>query len=334
MIIIPGIYNAQTNVPGGSVQGQTISVGAILKVTERDRRPYPTDPGTPSEIWIDNTAAIGYICKEVRATGTVWDRLDVLGDYIAFGDGDPGSNIDITLGYRPGSLRYARSTQTLWICDNNTQGAAVWSALGSGGTTISLKTNGSPNLEQSVLNLVEGANMVITADALGNVTFDSTGGGLLSALPYTTDHISAFGNGYLVNDLVWYNGDVYRCIASNDSILPTDINYWVNLGPGYQLVQQPSDWNSTSGNNQILNKPTIPTSIVESITATLPITSTGGTTPDISTSMNTNKLIGRGTAGTGPMEEITLGTGLSFTGTTLNASSTSDSISPFLLMGG
>jgi hypothetical protein len=34
------------------------------------------------------------------------------------------------------------------------------------------------------------------------------------------------------------------------------------------------------------------------------------------------------------MEEITLGTGLSFTGTTLNASSTGDSLSPFLLMGG
>jgi hypothetical protein len=25
-------------------------------------------------------------------------------------------------------------------------------------------------------------------------------------------------------------------------------------------VQQPADWNATSGNNQILNKPTIPTS--------------------------------------------------------------------------
>jgi hypothetical protein len=73
---------------------------------------------------------------------------------------------------------------------------------------------------------------------------------------------------------------------------------------------------------------------VSSVGATAPITSSGGSTPVISTSMATNKLIGRGTAGTGPMEEITLGTGLSFTGTTLNASSTGDSLSPFLLMGG
>lgn len=60
---------------------------------------------------------------------------------------------------------------------------------------------------------------------------------------------------------------------------------------------------------------------VTGVTATLPITSSGGTAPVISTSMATNKLIGRGTAGTGIMEEITLGTGLSLSGTTLNATS-------------
>lgn len=59
---------------------------------------------------------------------------------------------------------------------------------------------------------------------------------------------------------------------------------------------------------------------VTDVTATLPITSSMGDTPNISTSMATNKLIGRGTAGTGVMEEITLGTNLSLTGTTLNAS--------------
>ncbi len=59
---------------------------------------------------------------------------------------------------------------------------------------------------------------------------------------------------------------------------------------------------------------------VTDVSATAPITSSGGTTPDISTSMSTNKLIGRGTTGTGIFEEITLGTNLSLTGTTLNAS--------------
>ena len=174
IIVIPGAYNAQTGVPGGNVQGQTITVGAILKVTERDRRPYPSDSGSPSEIWIDNTSAIGYICKENGPTGTVWDRLDLLGDYIAFADGNPGPNADITWGFRPGSLRYARNSQTLWICDDNTQGAAIWSVLGAGALT--LQTNGLPNGDQTLLNIVAGTNMTITDDGFGNITFDATGG--------------------------------------------------------------------------------------------------------------------------------------------------------------
>jgi len=44
---------------------------------------------------------------------------------------------------------------------------------------------------------------------------------------------------------------------------------------------------------------------VTSVSATAPITSSGGTTPDISTSIATNKIVGRSTAGTGVMEELT-----------------------------
>jgi hypothetical protein len=58
---------------------------------------------------------------------------------------------------------------------------------------------------------------------------------------------------------------------------------------------------------------------VTGVTATLPITSSGGAAPNISSSMNSGRLIGRGTAGVGPMEEIILGTNLSFAGNTLNA---------------
>jgi hypothetical protein len=110
------------------------------------------------------------------------------------------------------------------------------------------------------------------------------GGGALIALPFTTDHLTATGNAYAVGNIVWYNGNVYRCIAANDSILPTNTIYWVNLGAGFPTVQQPANWNATSGNNQILNKPTIPvlpSTIVESVTATAPLTSSGGANPDL-----------------------------------------------------
>ena len=96
------------------------------------------------------------------------------------------------------------------------------------------------------------------------------GGGARIALPFTTDHLSATGNAYAVGNIVWYNGNVYRCIAANDSILPTNTTYWVNLGAGFPTVQQPSDWNATSGNNQILNKPTLTNGTVTSVAATVP----------------------------------------------------------------
>jgi len=59
---------------------------------------------------------------------------------------------------------------------------------------------------------------------------------------------------------------------------------------------------------------------VSSVSATSPITSSGGATPVISTSMSTNKLIGRSTAGPGIMEEITIGSGLTLSGGTLSSS--------------
>lgn len=93
----------------------------------------------------------------------------------------------------------------------------------------------------------------------------------LAALPFTTDHLAITNNEYAVGDLVYYGGNVYRCIANNDSLQP-DLApaYWANLGAGFPLVQQPVDWNSTSGNNQILNKPTIPVGTVTSVGLSMP----------------------------------------------------------------
>jgi hypothetical protein len=135
------------------------------------------------------------------------------------------------------------------------------------------------------------------------------GGGIMTAIAFSTDHLSATGNQYVIGNVVWYLGNIYRCIANNDSLLPTNTNYWTSLGAGFQTIERPADWTSSSGNNQILNKPTIPAAqvnsdwnsvsgvseilnkptipilpatIVEDVTATLPISSSGGTNPDIS----------------------------------------------------
>ena len=90
------------------------------------------------------------------------------------------------------------------------------------------------------------------------------GGGVMTAIAFSIDHLASTGNQYVIGNVVWYNGNIYRCIANNDSLLPTNTTYWTNLGAGFQTIERPIDWNASSGNNQILNKPTIPAPQVNS----------------------------------------------------------------------
>jgi hypothetical protein len=144
---------------------------------------------------------------------------------------------------------------------------AVWSVGGtsSGGTGnaygITLKTNGVNNAVQNILDLVAGTNVTITDNGDGSVTFDADGGGgpsVLVSTEFNVNHTTATGNQYVIGDRVWYNGNVYACIANNDALLPTNAAYWTLQGAGFRLRQSPVDWNATSGDYQILNKPTIP----------------------------------------------------------------------------
>jgi hypothetical protein len=150
---------------------------------------------------------------------------------------------------------------------------AIWSvggASGSGGTGtgygIELQTNGVDNVVQTKLNLVEGTNITITDLGNGSVTIDAAGGGggQFVSTAFDVNHTTATGNPYVVGDRVWYLGNVYQCIANNDAILPTNTLYWTLVGAGYRLRQTPVDWNATSGDFQILNKPTIPAAQVNS----------------------------------------------------------------------
>jgi hypothetical protein len=75
-----------------------------------------------------------------------------------------------------------------WISPDTFANAQKWNDV-----TINLETNGTPNGDQNLLNLVEGTNMTITDDGLGNITFDATGGsgGILHATASGTDTYTA-----------------------------------------------------------------------------------------------------------------------------------------------
>jgi len=130
------------------------------------------------------------------------------------------------------------------------------------------------------------------------------------------------------------NIDVVQTISSvNFTVQPNtnviNINKIVSGSTGgSQNLQQVTDignstTNSITANSFIKNGGTsaqflladgsVSTGVVTTVSAISPITSTGGTTPSISTSMSTNKLIGRYTTGTGVMQEVTVGTGLNLT---------------------
>jgi hypothetical protein len=152
---------------------------------------------------------------------------------------------------------------------------AIWSVGGASGTGgegigygITLRTNGVDNVVQTLLDLVEGTNITITDLGNGQVQIDSTGGGggggEFVSTEYNANHTTATGNQYVVGDRVWYNGNVYRCIANNDALLPTNTTYWTLVAVGYRLRQTPVDWNASTGDFQILNKPTIPAAQVNS----------------------------------------------------------------------
>lgn len=146
---------------------------------------------------------------------------------------------------------------------------AVWtvggaSSGGSGtGYGITLRTNGVDNAVQNILDLVEGTNITITDNGDGSVTIDAAGGGGGSgeyvSTEWNANHTTAQGNPYQVGDRVWYSGSVYRCIANNDGINPSNPSYWTLQAVGYRLRQTPVDWNASSGDYQILNKPTLAT---------------------------------------------------------------------------
>jgi len=145
---------------------------------------------------------------------------------------------------------------------------AVWAVGGSSsggsgsGIGLTLRVNGVDNAVQNILDLVAGTNITITDNGDGSVTFDAAGGGGGGGGPYVSteynaNHTTAQGNQYVVGDRVWYNGSVYACIANNDGINPTNPTYWTLQAVGYRLRQTPVDWNATTGDYQILNKPVL-----------------------------------------------------------------------------
>lgn len=62
----------------------------------------------------------------------------------------------------------------LWICTNPVTG--TWNEVGAGGGGLSLETDGTPNGDQTLLNLIGGTGITLTDDGVGGVTIDAASG--------------------------------------------------------------------------------------------------------------------------------------------------------------
>ena len=99
-------------------------------------------------------------------------------------DGQGHANFYVLPGIYTVAIFYGGKLQQVYIDQS------IGNIGSSGGTSLVLEVNGSPLFNQTVLNLQQGANVILTPDNFGNVTIASTGGGSssrVSAIFYTID---------------------------------------------------------------------------------------------------------------------------------------------------
>ena len=239
----------------------------------------------------------------------------------------PLTNLDIfsIIGYTP--LQDAPSNGTTYGRRNG-----LWVAVsggGGGGTVTSVAVTSGTGISASVANPTTTPNITITNTApdqtvvLNNGTGITTSGTypnftITNTAPDQTVSLGTTGTGLSITG-------TYPSFTLQNTL--PDQTVALSSGTGISV-------SGTYPNFTITNTSPSSGGTVTGVTATSPITSSGGTAPVISTSMATNKLIGRSTAGTGVMEEITVGTGLSLSGGTLNATAQAVGFEQnFLLMG-
>src|SRR3990167_8164357 len=129
----------------------------------------------------------------------------------------------------------------------------------------------------------------VTQDVGGDATLDSTG-----ALTLANVVVAGTGTKITANAKGLVTTITSATLASAD---------FANQGTTTTLLHGNAAGNPSWG--QVVAADINNTTFVTAVTAVAPITSTGGLTPEISTSMATGSLIGRNTAGTGVMEVIT-----------------------------
>lgn len=289
----------------------------------------------------DGTAWINVVGSTTwgSITGTITAQTDLTA-YLAANyyplSSNPANYIDLTDLSAGTGISYNNLTGVITnSAPDQTVGLTAGSGISVTGTypNFTISNTGSltvPNL-QSVLNVGNSATdkQISLTDSVSNIT------SILGSVLQFNDNTNSYQGIYEASGFSLYNVTTANSFSLYNTGLVPAIFYnasTVNFPTASGTFALSVNGVGAAADGSV----TIPvgTGTVTGVTATSPITSSGGTAPDISTSMSTNRLIGRTTAGTGVMEEISVGTGLSLSGGTLSATAQVPGFEQhFLLMG-
>jgi hypothetical protein len=215
--------------------------------------------------------------------------------------------------------------------------SALSDVFSEGGSLILLKTNGTDNPNQNILNLVAGTGVTLDVNDQGDVTINSFGGSFITSIADTATIDLDVTSGVLTGNLVdvatagsYGSGTQVPQITIDSKGRVTSVSL-VNITAGSGTVTSVGVNAGFGISATISGSPTVNPTI--NITNTAPdvvVGIAGGTTigvsgtyPNFTLRTNvtaTQRLLGRYSTGAGAYEEILIGTNLTLSGNTLSAS--------------
>jgi hypothetical protein len=185
--------------------------------------------------------------------------------------------------------------------------------LASGFSTGLLKWNGSAWVfdTSTYLTTISGLNISLLTNDSGYITSAA-----LTGYVPNTRNLSINGTSYnLSADRTWTVGDVFTSGSYADPLWITSLAY--SKLTGAPTIPTVGSWGALNYPTWVSGTPFVKmtaagtfaldsSTYLSALSVTAPLTTTGGVTPTLSTSIATKKIVGRSTAGTGVMEELTV----------------------------
>lgn len=227
------------------------SVYYVKATSQSDVKTYITDQtGFPFPLIDLNTLSIGGIVNSLTGTGVTGTSNNPIVNISTFNSSQLGNLIE--LSSLDGKLFVKPITSPDGSIDIVSTSTSLEMQLGS-----SLQTQ-IQNALQSGDNISE-----LTNDA-GYITLADIPFSAVSATSWTPNHTTVTGNPYLAGTIVYYLGHIFQANFNNDSIVPAIGGnvYWTDLGVGYLIDQEQTDWLAISGPEFLKNKPTNTSSFI------------------------------------------------------------------------